>query len=269
MPTTTIGGLPTIVLVHGAWHQPANYQTFIDALSSAGFSVHAPRLPSCSNDYTTPPSVSLPEDVTAINTALKERVNAGEEILLVMHSYGGLVGTDALTDDLLRATRAAKGQPGGVSHLLYQCAYMLAPGTSVIDICKAAGLFPMWSQFVTDYDDGSTFPVNAALSFFSGEETDPTLLETALPLLVRSPLSAFNTPAKGDFWKKLPVTYVHTLKDYAVPHAFQTIMVERVEKAGIGIVKKTYDTSHSVFVTEQRAMVDLALEAAKDDRNPR
>jgi alpha-beta hydrolase superfamily lysophospholipase len=267
MSDTTSKLLPTIVLVHGAWHQPANYQTFTDALSSVGFSVQAPRLPSCSNKYTTPPSISVPEDVAAINNVLKERVNAGEDILLLMHSYGGLVGTDAVTDDLLRSKRATAGQPGGIIHLLYLCAYMLEPGTSVIDICKASGLFPMWSQFVTDYDDGSTFPVDPALSFFS-EDAEPAVLETALALLVRSPLSAFNMPAKSDVWKKVPVTYVHTLKDYAVPHAFQTIMVERAEKSGGDMVTKTYDTSHSIFITEQKAMVDLALEAAKDERIP-
>jgi alpha-beta hydrolase superfamily lysophospholipase len=259
--------LPTIVLVHGAWHQPANYQTFIDALSSAGFSVYAPRLPSCSNTYTTPPTISTAEDVAAVNTVVKERVNAGEHVLLFMHSYGGLVGTDALTDDLLRTTRAAAGRKGGVIHLLYLCAYLLEPGTSIIDIIKASGLFPMWSQFITNYDDSSTFPVDPALSFFS-REAEADVLETSLPMLVRSPLSAFDTPAKGDLWKKLPITYVHTLKDYAVAPAYQTIMVERAQKAGVDMLEETYNTSHSIFITEQEEMVRLTLKAAKDKRNP-
>jgi pimeloyl-ACP methyl ester carboxylesterase len=266
MPDTTQKVLPTIVLVHGAWHQPANYQTFIDALSSAGFSVLTPRLPSCTNDYTTPPSVSVPEDVAVIKTVLMERVNAGEDVLLLMHSYGGLVGTEAVTADLLRTTRAARGQPGGVIHLLYLCAYVLEPGTSIIDICKAAGLFPNWSQFITNFKDGSTFPVDPSISFFSGE-AKPDVLKTALPLLLRSPLSAFNTPARSEVWKGLPVTYVSTLRDYAVPHVFQMIMVEQVERAGGDVVTRTWDTSHSVFITEMRAMVDLALKAARDERN--
>ncbi|KAF1957680.1 alpha/beta-hydrolase [Byssothecium circinans] len=259
--------LPTIVLVHGAWHQPANYQTFIDALTSAGFSVHTPRLPSCTNDYATPPNVSTPEDVRAVNAIIKEHVEAGKKVLMVMHSYGGLVGTDAITDDLLRTNRAANGQPGGVINLLYLCAYMLQSGTSVIDICKAAGIFPAWSQFVTNYDDGSTFPVDPNISFFSGE-SEPGILEHALLFLVRSPLSAFNAPAQRDTWKKLPVTYVHTLKDYAVPMSFQTIMVELVEKEGVRLAKKTFDTSHSLFITEEKEIVNLVLEVAKDGRNP-
>lgn len=259
--------LPTIVLVHGAWHQVANYQSFIDALSSVGFSVDAPRLPSCTNSYTTPPSISTPEDVAVVNAAVKEHVEAGEDVLLLMHSYGGLVGTDALSPELLRTARAAEQKPGGVLHLLYLAAYLLEPGTSVIDISKASGLFPTWPQFVTDYDDGSTFPVDPSLLFFSGIG-EPAVVEKALSTLVRSPLSAFNTPAQRDAWNKLPVTYVHTLLDYAAPYAYQTIMIDRAQKAGADIQTKTYNTSHSVFITEQQEMVDLAVEVTKDSRNP-
>ncbi|CAI6341390.1 unnamed protein product [Periconia digitata] len=261
-----MSSLPTIVFVHGAWHQPANYQTFLDALTARGFSVHAPRLPSCSNTYTTPPTISTAQDVAAVNAIIKERVDAGEEVLLIMHSYGGLVGTDALTNDLLRPTRAAQQQPGGVTHLLYQCAYMLEPDTSVRDVSRAAGMFELWPQFVNNFDDGTTFPVDANLSFFSGEAS-ADVMKQAEALFVRTPLSAFDTPAKGDLWKKLPVTYVHTLKDYAVPQPFQTIMVERAEKAGADLARKTYDTTHSVFITEETAMVQLAVEAANDKRN--
>jgi hypothetical protein len=36
---------------------------------------------------------------------------------------------------------------------------------------------------------------------------------------------------------------------------------------GGDVVTRTWDTSHSVFITEMRAMVELALEAARDERN--
>jgi alpha-beta hydrolase superfamily lysophospholipase len=255
--------LPTIIIVHGAWHTPANYQKFRDSLTAAGFSVYCPPLPSCNN--TSPPPASFAEDVIALRAVVRERVAAGERVLLVMHSYGGMVGTDAVTDDLLRSTRAVKGQPGGVVHLLYLCAYILQPKTSVIDISKASGLFHLWPQFVNNFDDGSCFPVDPAAMFLGDAEAAD--IEAALPHLVRSPLSAFNTLPEGDCWKKLPVTYVHTSKDDSVPRPYQDIMIGRAEKDGAVIKKEDYDTCHSVFVTKQKEMVDLALNAAMDDRN--
>lgn len=244
-------------------HAPANYQSFVDALTAVGFSVHCPRLPSCNN--TSPPPASAAEDIIAVRTVIRELVEAGQRILMVMHSYGGMVGTDAVTDELLRSSRASTGQLGGVVHLLYLCAYILQPGTSVIDIAKASGFFEYWPQFVNNFDDGTCFPVDPAAMFLNdGNSSD---IEAALPHLVRSPLSAFNAAAEGDCWKKLPVTYVLTSKDGAVPPQYQDIMIERAENDGVSIVKKHCDADHSVFITKQKEMVDLALKAASDDRN--
>jgi pimeloyl-ACP methyl ester carboxylesterase len=203
--------------------------------------------------------------VAAVHAVVQERVEAGERVLMLMHSYGGMVGTAAVTDNLLRNYRAEKGLSGGVIHLLYLCAYILQPGTSVVDISKAAGLFQLWPQFVTDHDDGSCFPVDPKTLFFSDAESADG--DAALPLLVRSPLSAFNAPAEGDCWKRAPVTYVLTSQDYSVPRPYQDIMLERAEKEGVVIKKEDYATCHSIFITKQKEMVDLALRAAKDERN--
>lgn len=231
---------------------------------AAGFSVHCPRLPSCNN--TSPPPASFAEDVIVVRDVVQQCVAANERVLMLMHSYGGMVGTDAVTYDLLRGNRAASGQPGGVIHMLYQCAYMLQPGTSVIDISKASGLFHLWPQYVNNFDDGSSFPVNPAAMFLG--DAEPADVEAALPHLVRSPLSAFHALPKGNCWKKLPVTYVTTTKGYSVPRLYQDIMIERAEKDGIEIKKEDYDTCHNVFITKQKDMVDLALRAANDQRNP-
>lgn len=177
---------------------------------------------------------------------------------MVMHSYGGMIGTDAVTDDLLCNRRAAAEKSGRVIHLLYMCAYILEPGTSVIDISKAAGFFHLWPQFIHNYNDGSTFPVDPTTRFLNGAE--PADVEAALPHLVRSPLSAFNALSEGDCWKKLPVTYIHTFQDGSI---------ERAEKSSVIIKKENSDACHSIFITNLSEMVDLTLSAAKDGRNVR
>jgi pimeloyl-ACP methyl ester carboxylesterase len=148
--TDKIPLLPTVLLVHGAWHVPVNFQSCVDALKEINFEVEIPRLPSSNNVYTSPPCVGLCEDVETVRTVLKERVEVGEEVLMIMHSYGGMVGTYAVTDNLRRTTRAKEGKKGGVVHLFYQAAYMVRPGTSVISVCKDAGLFDGWAEYVTD-----------------------------------------------------------------------------------------------------------------------
>ncbi|KAF2651162.1 alpha/beta-hydrolase [Lophiostoma macrostomum CBS 122681] len=251
---------PTIVLVHGAWHTPANYQTFIDALQKVGFPVYCPQLPSCNN--TSPPPASLAEDVAVVRAVLQERVAAGEQVILIMHSYGGLVGTDAVRDSLLYNPHNSSGRSGGIIHLLYLCAYMLEPGTSVFDIAKAADFFPYWDQYIQNFDDGTCFPIDPAAILFGDDGTEEDV-KTALTHLVRSPLAAFDTKSEGECWKKVPVTYVKTLRDGGVPIKYQDIMLERVEKTGTIVEKVELDTTHSVFITRQVEIVDVVRKIAR------
>ncbi|KAI9823830.1 MAG: hypothetical protein M1819_001131 [Sarea resinae] len=254
--------LPTIVLVHGAWHTPANYQGYIDALQAKGFKVCCPRLPSCNG--ASPPNASLPEDVAHAHELVRALVEAGEYVLMVMHSYGGAVGTDAV-EGLTYPERKAAGQPGGVIHLLYLCAYILPPGGTVFGIVEEAGIAHLWSQFVDNAADGSTFPQDPVQMFFGG--VDKEVVGQALPHLVRSPMSAFTTETKGAAWRIVPTTYVFTQQDYAVPRVYQDIMTEKVRKEGVVLRTEDYETSHSIFITKQEEMVQVAIKAAEDERN--
>lgn len=255
--------LPTIVLVHGAWHTPPNYIKFSDALAVAGFTVECPSLPSCNN--ASPPNASFAEDVACVRNVVEKLVSEGKQVLMVMHSYGGAVGTEAVTQDVTRSNRALAGQSGGVIHLLYQCAYMLCPGSKIMDVVKEAGFLPYWSEYINNFDDGTCFPIDPAAMFFGGDDIFD--IESALSYLVRFPLSALDAVVEGACWKTVPVTYLYTRKDGAVPTQYQDIMIRCVEDEGMVIRKLYYDTSHSIFITKEKEMVDVALEAARDIRN--
>ena len=49
-----------------------------------------------------------------------------------MHSYGGLVGGEATTEELSYAKRQAEGLPGGVIHFFLYSAFLLEEGQSVL-----------------------------------------------------------------------------------------------------------------------------------------
>ncbi|PYH86717.1 hypothetical protein BO82DRAFT_388354 [Aspergillus uvarum CBS 121591] len=49
-----------------------------------------------------------------------------------MHSYGGIVGTEAIPEDLTHAARHAQGHNGGVLHLFYFAGVILSKGQSVL-----------------------------------------------------------------------------------------------------------------------------------------
>ena len=256
--------LPTIVLVHGAWHTPANYQSYIDALRVQGFTVHCPRLPSCNG--ASPPNASLSDDVVCVRDVVEPLVEAGEHVLMLLHSYGGAVGTDAV-EGLTFPARKASGQSGGVIHLLYLCAYILLPGSTIFGIVKEAGMDHLWPQFVDNAPDGSTFPKDPVQLFFG--DVNKETVDEALLHLVRSPMSAFTSETKGSTWRSVPVTYIFTQQDYSVPRVYQDIMVDKIRKEGVVLRTEDYETSHSIFITKQQEMVQMVVKAAEDERNLR
>lgn len=127
-------GLPTIVLVQGSFQIPQVYARLVQGLVAQGYPTIHPQLPSCSNtDSTSFPLVSLVDDALAIRTELTRQIEyEGRTVVLVMHSYGGLVGSEAAAEELSYAKRQAQGLPGGVIHLFFYSAFLLNEGQSVL-----------------------------------------------------------------------------------------------------------------------------------------
>lgn len=126
--------LPTIVLVQGSFQIPQVYEKLVQGLVAQGYPTIHPQLPSCSNtDSPEFPQLSLIDDALAIRTELTHQIQDEEKtVVVVMHSYGGLVGSEATTEELSYAKRQAQGLPGGVMHLFFYSAFLLNEGQSVL-----------------------------------------------------------------------------------------------------------------------------------------
>ena len=119
---------PTVLLVHGAWHGPIHYKPFTDMLETAGFPTCCPSQPTWGG----PPSLTVEEDAATIRSALQTLVEEqSKDVIVLMHSYGGHVGSQAVDESLGKKTRSAKGLRGGVVHLVYMSAFVLSVGESL------------------------------------------------------------------------------------------------------------------------------------------
>lgn len=118
---------PVVLIIGGGWHTPESYGKLVKALESAGHEVHCPRHPS--TNQSRPPTAGLSEDSANIRSYVEELVDSGRRVVAVMHSYGGQVGTNALVG-LGLESRSKLGKPGGVSDLVYVCAFALPEGGS-------------------------------------------------------------------------------------------------------------------------------------------
>ena len=116
---------PTFLLVPGAWLQPSIYSSVIDNLSAHGYPTVGLPLPSAG---AMPPNTSFNEDVSAIRASLTKLVETEEkEVILVVHSYTGMPGTEA-PKGLGRKVRQEKGLKGGVVRLVFIMAFAMPEG---------------------------------------------------------------------------------------------------------------------------------------------
>ena len=85
---------PTIVIAHGAWHVPAHYEPMAKPLREAGFQVYVPQHQSVGIDKDT--GDALRNDAAAIAQVIEKNALLKKDIILLMHSYGGIAGSEAV-----------------------------------------------------------------------------------------------------------------------------------------------------------------------------
>jgi pimeloyl-ACP methyl ester carboxylesterase len=117
---------PTLLIVPGAWHSPAHFAPLIALFSNSGYETVCPQHPTFNSR---PPFKNFLDDVAALGTELTKLLEVDKkDVIVIMHSYGGIVGTQAVTEVLSKAWREKKGKKGGVVKLLYLCAFIMCMG---------------------------------------------------------------------------------------------------------------------------------------------
>ena len=126
--------LPTIVVVQGSFQTPQVYEKFEQSLASLGYPVVHPLLPSCHEpDDANFPNRTLVDDAYSVRQELSRLIERqGKTVSVVMHGYGGLVGSEAIIEQFNFATRQSQDLLGGVVHLFYVSACIFAEGQSML-----------------------------------------------------------------------------------------------------------------------------------------
>ena len=85
--------LPTLVLVPGSWHQPTCYDKIVKLLSEQyNLRCATVTLPSTLYD----PEATFKDDIDAAQKVISNETTQGRNVVVVAHSYGGMVGNSAV-----------------------------------------------------------------------------------------------------------------------------------------------------------------------------
>ncbi|ETN37393.1 uncharacterized protein HMPREF1541_08384 [Cyphellophora europaea CBS 101466] len=219
---------PAIVLVPGGGHLARSFAPLTTYLTSHSYTATPVDLPS--NLITIDPSTSAAfpttyeADVAAVASAITTHADAGKDVVVLFHSYGGVPGNTACKD-LLKASRQAQGKPGGVVHQIYFSSMALPLGMSPRKL--AGGELP---HILELSDDGKTVFAPGGRELFAHDISDPKEADLLVEALVPMSIQAFDGEVGYEAWREGNSTYVLTLDDRSLPVEMQKGIVEGVRK---------------------------------------
>ncbi|MDO0924989.1 alpha/beta hydrolase [Streptomyces sp. TG1A-8] len=239
---------PTVVLVHGAWSDSASWSRVVKRLQADGYPVTAPATP----------LRGLKEDATYLADYLK---TVRGPIILVGHSYGGAVITDAATDDpqvkglvYIAAFAPDKGEsaaglearfPG--SHLSDNPEAPVPTALNAVPFTRADGSTGTDLYIKPDkYRD-------VFLSDRLSGRTAAELAATQRPVTAQALGEPSGTPA----WKTIPSWYLVARNDHAIPATAERFMAARAHARTTEV-----DAPHAAQLTDPQAVTHLIEEAA-------
>lgn len=113
---------PTFVLVPGMWHRPAFFNKLKDHLSQRGLSSVAIDMPSSATG-TNAAIVSREPDIEAIASVIRRILVRGDDVVVLMHSFGGISGSEAV-GRILEEEASLRGRGGKIRRLVYVTAFL-------------------------------------------------------------------------------------------------------------------------------------------------
>jgi pimeloyl-ACP methyl ester carboxylesterase len=219
-----------IVLVHGGFVDGAGWRGVYDILKKSGFNVSVVQNP----------TISLAGDARATKSIIDAQPGT---VILVGHSYGGVVITEAGTDPK-------------VAGLVYITAFAPDKGESVNTLIAnpppGAPVPPILPP-----KDGYLFLDKAKFrNSFAGDvdpETAAFMADSQVPWGVEALGGVVTEPA----WKSKPSWYLQVRDDRMIPYPAQQFMAKR---AGATVVE--VPGSHAIYVSNPKAVAALIEQAA-------
>ena len=245
---------PIVVIVHGAFHVPEHYEDLISELRAQEYPVKIPRLPSVGAE--TDSENGLEQDAETVATAIGELTDAGNDMVALFHSYGGVPGTEAVAT--LREKSKLESpvrERGKILKLIYLAAFVVPKGENVLtQYGEMAG-----SRSI-EVQNGVMHHMAPLETFYN--EMPKALADDAVSRIPRMAASPFTALIRYSGWSDygLPVTYIVCTRDNALPTLIQGKFIERIQAAGVNLTIHYFDSDHSPFLTRAKDIVKVFAE---------
>jgi pimeloyl-ACP methyl ester carboxylesterase len=243
---------PTIVLVHGDWADGSSWASVIERLQNRGYTVVAPP------NLLRGPATDAPYLASYLQSI-------SGPIVLVAHSYGGFV-----------ITNAATGNPN-VKALVYIDSFMPDEGET------AGGLVAAWGSCV-DQSALNPVPYNGGVDLYLRWEANPPYegftecfangvgrKEAALLAAAQRPAGAaqFSEPSGQPAWETIPSWSLIGTLDKVIPLSLQEMMstragahISRVRAGHLSLITRPAEVTKVILSAVDASIAPSARESA-------
>ncbi|WP_040783402.1 alpha/beta fold hydrolase [Nocardia pneumoniae] len=223
--------MTTFVLVHGAWHGPWAWERVVPLLHAAGARTRTPDLSAVGD-------CGL-HDHAATVAAVLDAAPDDEEIVLVGHSYAGLV-----------VREAADARPDVVDHIVLVDGWAGRAGVGMFDLAPAAFVASVRAA-AESRGDGWRIPAPPPAAFGIVDADDAAWLAARL---LPQPLRTFTeTTRLSGVVDRIPGTAI-----YCKPQTYPFAQFG----AALGYRTRAVDGPHDVMLAQPEPLARLLLEAS-------
>ncbi|KAI6877803.1 hypothetical protein KC360_g9029 [Hortaea werneckii] len=261
---------PTVLIVHGAFHVPQHFEHLASLLQQAGYCVDVPALPSVGIEQD--PGNALELDADFLCDRLEELVvGEGRDTVVLMHSYGGQCGSEAVASFLEQQEQRHRPNPltsqctsdhGSIVHLVYLNAPLLSPGTTFHSTFPSSPNDSHHQPPEISPQGLMTLPASTAQSLFFSPVVPYPIASWATSLLRPQAASIGTTAATyGGFgWARyrLPVTYIGSRLDRMIGERAQEGMIAQLREHGVEVEACWLDDAdHGAFLTHAEGIAGV------------
>lgn len=256
---------PTFVLVPGAWHGPETWDQVASLLKEKGFKCVAVELPSTLSD----PSATFYDDVQAVRRPITEETTQGRDVVVVVHSYGSIVGCSAVKDftrpkDKDESPPSTEATPattpsGHVIGITVMASGFVPSGLSFLEALGGKPP-PAWRE---DLESGFAV-VTADPREMLYHDLSPDEAEAWTSRLRNQALAALKEGGEHTYagWLDVPNYFLATVQDKALPVEMQRMAVDMARQLGADVTLREIESSHSPMLSRPVETVAFLLEAA-------
>jgi pimeloyl-ACP methyl ester carboxylesterase len=226
------GRVRNIVLVHGAWADASGWKGVSDILTRDGYNV----------SIVQEPETSFKEDVAATKRILALQDGP---CILVAHSYGGAVITEAGTDT-------------SVAGLVYIAAHMPDAGENEADLGKRFPSDLSKSTAIKKTTDGFTYLDPAQFHEYFAADLSAEQAAFMARSQVFNAADNFKAVITTAAWRRKPSWMLVATKDRAINPDLERWYAERAKSHTVEVS----GASHAVYVSRPKEVAALIEEAA-------